>query len=80
MDDEKILQIIPATGWGARYADEADAPLDPVICFALVEMTVDGETSCEVRPMGSDGKRIAFIDDASNFEGLEYRPGNLLSD
>lgn len=74
-DQEKILQIIPAAGWYAKYTDDTAAdPLDPVVCFALVEISRDGEIWREVRPLGPDGKRIELVDTASNFSTLIYRP------
>ena len=77
-DKEKILQIIPAAGWYAKYTDDAAAdPLDPVVCFALVEISRDGATWQEVRPMGTDGKRIELVDNASNFSTVIYRPNYL---
>lgn len=77
---EKILQIIPATGWYATYTgDTANDPLDPVVCFALVEIKRNGETWQEVRPMGTDGSRVDLIDTASNFSTVIYRPSYLCS-
>ena len=74
-DEEKILQIIPATGWYATYVgDTEDALLDPVVCFALVETQQNGEILRQVRPMGMDGKLIELVDTATNFKTVIYRP------
>jgi hypothetical protein len=75
---EKIIQIIPAAGWAAVYTeDSADTPLDPIVCFALVECTKDGSTWQEVKPMGVEGKEIEFIDDAMNFKRVVYAPDRI---
>jgi hypothetical protein len=71
MDDSKILQIIPAQDWVAVFDDSGEL-LEPIVCFALVETTKDGETLREVRPMLPDGKLISFGDDASNYMGVKH--------
>ena len=74
-DKEKILQILLAIGWYATYTDDAENDaLDPVVCFALVEMQQDGESWQEVRPMGTDAKSIDLIDTADNFKTVIYKP------
>jgi len=39
IEKKKILQIIPAEGWVARYKDESgtESYQDPLVCWALVE-------------------------------------------
>lgn len=42
---EKIMQIIPASGWVAVYEDDnEDTLIDPVVCFALVETGMGDRT------------------------------------
>jgi len=80
-DEEKILQIIPAAGWYATYkSDPENTPLDPIVCFALVEMQQNGETWQEVRPMGTNGKLIELVDSADNFDTVVYKPTYSSSD
>jgi hypothetical protein len=70
-DYPKILQIIPASDWVVSY-DDTDEILEPVACFALVEVTKDGDTYREVRAMVPDGKFMSFADEASNFTGVRH--------
>ncbi|TBR40482.1 MULTISPECIES: hypothetical protein [Dyella] len=67
MSQETILQIMPATGWVAVYDVEGEESAEPIVCFALVESTEDGQTSRDVRPMVADGNTIDFADTAENF-------------
>ena len=67
----KILQIMPAKDWVADY-DDSSENAEPILCFALVEVTSDGETFHEVRAMVPDGKLISFADEASNFSGVRH--------
>ncbi len=72
MDDYcNILQIMPASDWLAEYDESADN-VEPVLCFALVEVKRDGGTYREVRAMVPDGKLISFADEASNFSGVRH--------
>lgn len=71
MSTETILQIMPATGWVAVYDIEGEESAEPIVCFALVESTEDGQTSRDVRPMCADGNAIDFADAAENFLRVE---------
>lgn len=41
----KILQIIPATDWYAKYEEEGTSFFEPIACWALLDK--DGETVIE---------------------------------
>lgn len=41
----KILQIIPATDWYAKYDEEGTAFFEPIACWALIDK--GGETVIE---------------------------------
>ena len=41
--DVKILQMMPAHGWYAEYAEPAGAVVIPLVGWALVEYTCQGE-------------------------------------
>lgn len=63
----KILQIIPATGWFARYIDpSAEDPdnLTALVCWALVEDET-GERRVVGMDSASDG--VAVAEDLTNF-------------
>jgi hypothetical protein len=64
----KILQIIPAEGWSAIYADgDGEIFVMPLVCWALVESAnVDGE---EIIGMTADDSHIT---DASDDNLLGY--------
>ncbi len=67
-EEEKILQIIPAEGWYAKFKDEP--PLySKLVCFALIER--DGGR-CVV-PMNYSGY-IDFCEKTEKFVGLVYSP------
>ena len=73
--EQRIAQIIPATGWGARYKEDApDEWLEPIMCFALVESKCGDFLTRRVRAMAADGD---FVDSARNFERLMYAPHRL---
>jgi len=66
----KVIQIIPADGWFARYTDASqDSPdnVYPLACWALVESET-GERWVEGMDSASDG--IALAPDTTNF--IEY--------
>jgi hypothetical protein len=68
--NRKIIQVIPATGWYARFIDSADAPPDeyvPLVFWALVE-DEQGQRWVEGLECTFDG--VLFAEDVSNF--LEY--------
>lgn len=69
--DDKILQIIPAEGWFAVHRGENDQEaLDPLVCFALVEITEDGKSMRTVRPMSWADDMVDFSDEADTFSGI----------
>lgn len=72
--NERITQIIPATGWYSKYKDDdGSIMLCRVMCFALVAVTGEGEPYEDVRAIdGLEGKGdyAEFSDTISNFEGL----------
>lgn len=68
--EKKILQIMPAEGWFARYIDAAGASdhdpdnLVPLTCWALVE---DENGSRRVEGMDSASDGVALVEDTTNF-------------
>ena len=70
-EDDKILQIIPAEGWLALDdGEDGDNAIEPVVCFALVEMTDEGKQTRMVRPMTWIDGMIDFADESSTFTGI----------
>ena len=68
--ERKIIQIIPAEGWVARYrVDGEGVPVitGPVLCFALCE---DEDGLQDVQPMEYGDRYAEFCDAQSNFEGI----------
>lgn len=66
--EEKILQIIPANGWSAKYTQEDGDFTSPLVCWALVE-DEDGTR----RVVGLDG--ADYVDTAEcavNFQRYIY--------
>ena len=71
-EDDKILQIMSADGWFAVHRGEDDQEaLDPVVCFALVEVTEDGKAMRTVRPMSWADDMIDFSDEADDMQDDE---------
>lgn len=72
---ERILQIIPADGWHAKYKEDDGAiMLCKVMCFALVAVTENGDVHEDVRAIdGDDEGLIEFANTlSSNFAGLVH--------
>ena len=67
---DKILQIIPASGWYAKFHDKEDL-LVPLACWALCQNEV-GETYVAGIDATSDGV-TNFVEDADNFEGYIFK-------
>lgn len=73
-DNEKILQIIPADGWMAKYENKEEPDiLEAVVCFALVESFENGEALRTVRPMSWVDTYVDFCDETSNFAGIVHK-------
>lgn len=77
IEDSKVIQIMPAENWWARYAHKENGVIvdewyDKVVCFALTEQSVHGIIKRhDVHPMvWSD--YIAFAGDSSNFTYIVY--------
>lgn len=72
----KILQIIPAPGWYAKYREEDGSETIsamPLVCWALCEDEAHGGTfveGCDVDELGE----IELAPEASNFCGYVYKP------
>lgn len=68
----RIIQIIPAEGWFAKYRnDDGSVFYSPLVCFALVEEK-NGHTF--VRGMDADSSGIIdFADEPQNFLGFFKR-------
>ena len=67
---EKILQIIPASGWYAKFGD-GDNAVFPLACWALCQ-NEDGETYVAGIDATPDGT-TNFVEDADNFEGYIFK-------
>ena len=67
---EKILQIISATGWYARFGQN-DADLSPLVCGALCQND-DGENYVAGMNATDDGV-TDFVESADNFEGYIFK-------
>ncbi|WP_158543536.1 hypothetical protein [Dyella solisilvae] len=68
---ETIIQIMPATGWVAVYAEDGEEAAEALVCFALVESVQNGATHRAVRPMRADGKQISLADTVANYLRVE---------
>lgn len=73
---ERILQIMPATGWYARYREDSGAmSVSPLQCFALVERFYPGnppDDKLEQSVHGMDADETGHMDlsdGVSNFAG-----------
>lgn len=76
---KKIIQIMPATGWKARYKeDEGDEEKSTqsynMVCFALCEME-DGTQ--EIKGMEDEYGDIEFSDKCSNFDRYVFDKGGI---
>lgn len=72
---ERIVQIIPATGWYAKYTHGNCAfNVSPIICFALVEWIHKGRLCQEVRAIDPENGLgyYDFAQAAPNFAGYSY--------
>ncbi|MCF6290023.1 MAG: hypothetical protein L3J03_03355 [Desulfobacterales bacterium] len=49
----KIIQIIPATEWYARYEEEGTSFLEPIACWALIDRGEDGTEIDGLVPAGN---------------------------
>lgn len=76
MDKCKIIQIIPAPAdMLLRYReDDGEKSRWRPLCLALVEYE-DGDTEIKLVDIDADGY-IDFAEDASNFDGIDWRPTN----
>ena len=71
---DKIIQIMPAEGWYAKFRDEdGEENYALVVCFAIVETEEEGHLYRSVRPMYSSPEgMIDFADEADSFAGLSH--------
>ena len=72
---DRILQIIPADGWRARFREEdGRITSSRIACFALVEVSEpDGTTTEDVRAIDIGASGYAeFVTEAANFAGLVH--------
>lgn len=70
-DSYKILQIMPATDWVAQFNDDdGDVINQPLVCFALTEVTADGDSATMVRPMVWVEDSVEFCDEIDGFTGV----------
>jgi hypothetical protein len=73
-EEPRIIQIISGEGWEAVYSQSGGPEsIEPVVCFALVEVKENGETWTEVRPMDVDDNRITFCVECENFARVQRR-------
>ena len=69
-EHEEIQQIIPAGGWAAVYTEAGGERSYPLICWALVEDSRNGER--RVIGMLPDGNYVNAAADVSNFLKFEH--------
>ncbi len=74
MSRRKILQIMPAPGWGAAYTDQGEELIAPLIGWALVQ----SETGEAVVGLVAN-KAVELCDTQPNFTGYVHLPDALLS-
>ncbi len=74
MAARKIVQIMPAAGWAARFAERGDEYTSPLVGWALVQ---DGAGAAVVGLVA--GKQVELCDADPAFVGYEYVP-ELLAD
>lgn len=73
---ERMIQIIPADGWHARYKqDDGKIELSRLQCFALVERTQErGGPEQTVHGMDADvDGHMEYCDEVSNFLGYVHK-------
>lgn len=71
MADRKILQIMPADGWGAAFEDGEDEVISPLVGWALVQDATGG--SAVVGLVATDEK-VELCDDDTDFSGYVFLP------
>jgi hypothetical protein len=45
-EDRKILQIIPADGWGVVFLENETEVVRPLVCWALADGNMDNDSPC----------------------------------
>ncbi len=68
MADRKIVQIMPANGWGASFDAGDSEELSPLVGWALVQ---DGEGKSAVVGLVA-GHEVELCDTQKNFSGYVY--------
>src|SRR5829696_5764701 len=71
MADRKIMQIMPADGWGAAFEDGEDEVISPLVGWALVQET--SGASAVVGLVAADEK-VELCDDDTDFTGYVFLP------
>jgi len=74
MSRRKILQIMPAPGWGAAYTEQDEELIAPLIGWALVQ-TEAGDAIVGLVA----NKAVELCDTQPNFTGYIHLPDALLS-
>ena len=69
MATRKILQIMPAQGWVAQFAEEDQEYLEPLVGWALVQ---EDEGTAVVGLIA--GETVILADTSSAFAGYAYVP------
>src|SRR5690349_18219788 len=71
MADRKIVQIMPADGWGAAFEDGEDEVISPLVGWALVQ---DGDGASAVVGLVAADEKVELCDDDSDFTGYVFLP------
>ncbi len=71
MADRKIMQIMPAEGWGAAFEDGEDEIISPLVGWALVQ---DASGASAVVGLVAADEKVELCDDDSEFTGYVFLP------
>ena len=75
MADRKIMQIMPAAGWGAAFEAGDEEEISPLVGWALVQ-DAEGKSAVVGLVAGND---VELCDQQENFAGYVYL-SDLLAD
>jgi hypothetical protein len=73
MSERKILQMMPAQGWVARFAEADGEYLSPLVGWALVQ----GGNGTSIAGLVAGDKTVEMCDDDADFLGYAYLPDAL---
>ena len=71
MADRRIMQIMPAEGWGAAFEDGEDEVISPLVGWALVQ---DASGASAVVGLVAADEKVELCDDDTDFTGYVFLP------